>query len=127
MTSIPLVPMSWGELLDKITILEIKAIRLPTDDGRANAEKELALLREIAAPVAEQAAPLAARLKALNQELWEIEDRIRDHERAGNFDAGFIALARSVYRTNDERGRIKRQINLALGSALTEEKSYQPY
>ncbi len=127
MTSMPLVPMSWGELLDKITILEIKTIRLPTDESRANAEKELALLRELAAPVAEQAAPLAARLKAVNGELWEIEDRIREHERAGKFDDGFIALARSVYRTNDERGRIKRQINLALGSALTEEKSYQPY
>ena len=70
---------------------------------------------------------LAARLKNLNQALWEIEDRIRAHERAANFDAAFIALARAVYHRNDERGAVKRELNLALGSALIEEKSYQPY
>jgi hypothetical protein len=67
------------------------------------------------------------RLKALNQALWEIEDRIREHERAGTFDAAFIALARSVYRRNDERGTVKRELNLVLGSGLIEEKSYKPY
>jgi hypothetical protein len=127
MTSIPHVPISWGELLDKITILEIKVARLPTEAGRANARTELVLLQEIAAPVRTQAAPLEAKLKALNEQLWNIEDQIREHERARNFDDAFIALARSVYQTNDERGRIKRQINLALRSTLIEEKSYQPY
>ena len=71
--------------------------------------------------------PLAARLKTLNEALWDIEDRIREHERAGNFSEDFIALARAIYKTNDQRGAVKRQINLALGSALIEEKSYQPY
>lgn len=127
MTSIPHVPTSWGELLDKISILEIKVARLPTEAGRANARNELVLLQEIAAPVRTQTAPLAAKLKTLNEQLWNIEDQIREHERARNFDDAFVALARSVYQTNDERGRIKREINLALGSALIEEKSYRPY
>lgn len=125
--TIPHVPTSWGELLDKITILEIKVAHLATEAARANARRELTLLAEIAAPVMGQAAPLTARLKALNQQLWEIEDHIREHERAKTFDQAFIALARSVYQTNDERGRIKREINMALGSALVEEKSYKPY
>jgi hypothetical protein len=124
---IPRVPTSWGELLDKITILEIKAARLPDATARANAGKELGMLREIAAPVLTQIAPLAARLKTLNEALWDIEDRIREHERADDFGEEFIALARSVYKTNDQRGAIKRQINLVLGSALIEEKSYKPY
>jgi len=127
MTAPPQIPVSWGELIDKITILEIKVARLPTPAARANAEKELGLLREIAAPVLAKTAPLAAKLKALNEQLWKIEDRIREHERARNFDDAFIALARSVYQTNDQRGRIKRAINEQLGSDLIEEKSYQPY
>ncbi len=129
MTAIPHVPTSWGELIDKITILEIKVERLESEAGRANAARELGLLREISGsvPVREDAAPLMARLKVLNETLWEIEDRIRGHERAGNFDASFIALARSVYKRNDERGAVKREINLALGSELIEEKSYKPY
>lgn len=126
---IPQVPLSWGELIDKITILEIKVTRLPAEQARLNAAKELTLLREIAGPVlaAPETAALVARLKALNEALWEIEDRIRDHERSGNFDSGFVELARSVYRHNDERGRMKRDINLALGSGLIEEKSYPSY
>jgi hypothetical protein len=127
MSVIPHVPTSWGELLDKITILEIKVAQLPTETGRANAQRELTLLEQIAAPVLAQTASLTAKLKTLNQTLWEIEDRIREHERAKNFDAAFIALARSVYHTNDERGRVKREINLALDSGLVEEKSYEPY
>jgi hypothetical protein len=129
MTDIPHVPTSWGEVIDKITILEIKAARLPTETARANAARELKLLSDIAAPVLARAetAGLVARLKALNEALWEIEDRIRAHERAANFDAAFIALARAVYHRNDERGAVKRELNLALGSALIEEKSYQPY
>ena len=126
---LPQIPISWGELIDKITILEIKTERLPTPEARANAGTELDLLREIAGPVlgGSQAGKLAAQLKILNERLWESEDRIRDHERAGDFGADFVELARAVYRHNDERGRIKREINLALGSALIEEKSYPPY
>lgn len=125
----PYVPVSWGELLDKIVILEIKTERLTAAQARANAMRELELLREIAHPVMAngQAAASMARLKLVNLALWDIEDRIRDHERAGDFGPGFVELARSVYRRNDERGALKREINLALGSALIEEKSYKPY
>jgi len=127
--AIPLAPVSWGEVIDKITILEIKLARLADEAARGNVAKELELLRGIAAPalVRAELVALAGRLKTLNESLWDIEDRIRDHERAGNFDSAFIALARSVYRTNDERGRLKREINQALGSGLVEEKSYRPY
>jgi hypothetical protein len=127
--TIPHVPTSWGELIDKITILEIKVERLTAAQARANAARELGLLREIAGPVlaGAETAALAARLKTLNESLWEIEDRIRDHERSATFDAAFIELARSVYRRNDERGAVKRELNLALGSELIEEKSYKPY
>jgi hypothetical protein len=127
--TIPKVPISWGELIDKITILEIKVERLPSESARANAAKELGLLREIAGPVlaGSEAKALVARLKALNEALWEIEDGIRDHERSGNFDSAFIELARSVYKRNDERGSVKRELNLALDSDLIEEKSYKPY
>ena len=127
--TIPHVPTSWGELIDKITILEIKVERLTAEQARANAARELGLLRQIAGPVlaGAETAALAARLKALNETLWEIEDRIRDHERSGDFGAGFVELARSVYRRNDERGAVKRELNLALGSGLIEEKSYKPY
>ena len=127
--AIPSVPASWGEVIDKITILEIKVAHLANQEARANAAHELELLRGIAAPALgrEGIAALAAKLKALNQALWETEDRIRDHERAGNFDSAFIALARSIYRTNDERGRVKREICLALGSGLIEEKGYTSY
>ena len=129
MLNSPHVPASWGEVIDKITILEIKVARLPTEAARANAAKELKLLGDIAGPVLAkpEIAALAARLKALNETLWEIEDRIREHERAASFDAAFIELARAVYHRNDERATIKKRINVALGSRLVEEKSYQPY
>ena len=127
MTNIPHVPASWGEVIDKITILQIKVARLPQESARANAARELALLQAIAAPALAQIAEMTARLKALNEALWEIDDRIRDHERSGDFGPAFVELARAVYHRNDERGRIKREINLALGSGLIEEKSYQPY
>src|SRR3954466_4067193 len=127
--TIPRVPISWGELIDKITILEIKVAQLEGESGRANAGRELELLRDIAGPVLGRSdiAGLVTRLKAVNQALWEIEDQIREHERSGTFDAAFIELARSVYRRNDERGAVKRELNLALGSGLIEEKSYKPY
>ncbi|HKB96188.1 MAG TPA: DUF6165 family protein [Rhizomicrobium sp.] len=126
---IPQVPISWGELIDKITILEIKVERLSIEQARANVAKELGLLREIAGPALAngETRALMARLKALNEALWEIEDRIRDHERLGDFGAGFVELARAIYKRNDERGVVKRELNLALGSGLIEEKSYKPY
>ena len=129
MTASPHVPVSWGELIDKITILEIKTQRLSDETARANARKELRLLQDIAGEVLtrKETEILMARLRVLNLTLWEIEDSIRDHERAGDFGPAFVELARSVYRRNDERGQVKRQINLALGSALIEEKSYRPY
>jgi hypothetical protein len=126
----PHVPISWGELLDKISILEIKSERLTGAAARANASKELGLLRAIAEPVlAGDAATkdLASRLKTLNETLWDIEDRIRAKEAAAQFDPEFIELARTVYRRNDERGALKREINLRLASELVEEKSYTRY
>lgn len=126
--AIPRVPVSWGELIDKITILEIRRRKL---DGaaKANVAKELTLLRDVARPVCNdcEVKELASRLKTVNETLWEIEDRIRGKEAAGVFDSEFVELARSVYRTNDARGEIKRQINMRLGSVLVEEKRYQPY
>ncbi len=134
MTSIPRlatprIPISWGELIDKVTILEIKTARLPAAEARANAMTELGLLQVIAGPVLGQAeiGSLALQLKALNEKLWDIEDEIRGCERAGDFGPAFVELARAVYKHKDARGAIKRQINLALGSGLIEEKSYNSY
>jgi len=127
MTDTPMVPVSWGELLDKITILQIKQERIDDAAKRANVTTELHALSAIADVAMAQSAALLAGLKAVNEELWEIEDHIRDKERAGAFDAEFIALARAVYVTNDRRADLKRQINSLLGSALMEEKSYKPY
>lgn len=126
----PQVPVSWGELADKISILEIKRARLASPHQRANVERELAVL----APALDalDSAPgdlpaLRADLKAINERLWQIEDDIRAKEAAAAFDAEFIRLARAVYMTNDERGRIKRRINELLGSPLVEEKQYHAY
>jgi hypothetical protein len=124
--TMPLIPVSWGELLDKITILEIKVARLRDPAAVENAARELALLRE-AAGACTGVAELLDALRAVNTRLWRIEDEIREHERAADFGAGFVALARAVYHENDERGRIKRALNQALGSALVEEKQYSPY
>ena len=125
-----LVPISPGELLDKITILRIKSARMTDETKLRNVRVELDALeqtwRESGAAVPAVAADEAA-LQKVNEELWDIEDRIRDKERAGEFDAVFIELARSVYVTNDERARFKQNINMTLGSRLVEEKSYQPY
>ena len=122
----PLVPISWGELLDKISILEIKRERIGDAAALANVLNELRLLERAAEPVAGAAAIVAlrARLKSVNERLWEIEDGIREKEREGDFGEAFVALARSVYQRNDERAAIKREINLLLGSDLIEEKSY---
>ena len=125
-----LVPISPGELLDKITILRIKSARMTDETKLRNVRVELEALeqtwRESGAAIPAVAVDEAA-LQKVNEELWDIEDRIRDKERAGEFDAVFIELARAVYVTNDERARFKKNINTALGSRLVEEKSYQPY
>ena len=126
----PLVPLSWGELLDKITILQIKSERVRATDAQKNIRAELELLCAIAAKRLDGDDTLQAacgRLKVVNEKLWDVEDRIRDKERAKAFDADFVALARSVYHSNDERAAIKREINLYTGSALIEEKQYSEY
>jgi hypothetical protein len=116
-----------GELLDKISILEIKAERLRAPEAVANAERELALLRHAAGTLPPEAAPLRSALLAVNTRLWRIEDEIRGKEAAGDFGPGFVALARSVYRENDERSRIKQALNRLLRSALVEQKQYSAY
>lgn len=122
--------ISFGEFLDKLTILEIKAERIRDPAKLENINRELSLLREIwsrhPASSTDIAAPLA-RLKAINEQLWQIEDDIRDKERHGQFDQRFIELARAVYVTNDERAAVKRELNELLGSELVEEKSYAEY
>lgn len=121
------VQTSPGEFLDKLTILEIKAERIADPPKLANVRRELELLRATwqASPLAaSDVASLLAELKAVNQILWEVEDRIRVKEAEGAFDAEFIDLARTVYRTNDRRAAIKRRLNTALGSDLIEEKSF---
>jgi hypothetical protein len=126
----PIVPVSWGELLDKIAILEIKRVRLRSPEALANAERELTALGAaltVLEPPPAGLAELRAALAAVNQRLWVIEDQIREKEATADFGPEFVALARSVYRENDERGRIKRAINTLLGSGLVEEKQYSAY
>jgi hypothetical protein len=124
-----LVPISPGELLDKITILRIKSARMTDAAKLANVRTELADLEKTwrdaigSADLAED----ERALQAVNERLWVIEDDIRDKERAQAFDARFIELARSVYIENDERAAIKKRVNVKLGSRIIEEKSYKPY
>ncbi len=125
-----LVPISPGELLDKITILRIKSARMSDATKLVNVRHELQLLEHTwqqAVPASVDLAADERALQAVNASLWEIEDEIRDQEAARSFGARFIELARAVYVTNDERAAIKKRINVALGSALVEEKSYRPY
>ena len=124
------VPISPGELLDKITILRIKSERMSDPAKVSNVRLELRQLEDTWSASAHAKIDIEADLRALlavNERLWVIEDDIRDKERAQAFDAEFIRLARAVYFENDERARIKRDINLALGSRLVEEKSYEDY
>lgn len=124
------VPVSPGEVLDKITILRIKAARISDAAKLANVRRELELLERTwrdSTYAHHDVAGDESALQAVNERLWDIEDRIRDKERAQAFDAEFIALARSVYVENDERAAIKKRINVALGSAIVEEKSYAAY
>ena len=126
--SSPRIPVSWGELLDKITILQIKRERIADRTARENVSVELAQLREVATQVLQcgGVAPLLDRLKAINEGLWDIEDAIRREEARARFGPEFIGLARSVYRQNDRRAALKREINELLKSELVEEKSYWP-
>jgi hypothetical protein len=125
-----LVPVSPGELLDKITILRIKQVRIPDAGKLANVKLELALLeqtwRDSGCAAREVAADERA-LQEVNERLWDIEDRIRDKEAKQSFDRDFIELARAVYVCNDERAAIKKRVNIQLGSRLIEEKSYRQY
>ena len=126
----PAVPVSWGELIDKITILEIKAELLESQVSRDNVRRELEQLSAIVAPAEKdnrEVASLKAALKHVNQTLWQIEDDIREKEAAKCFDQEFVDLARAIYRTNDERVRIKQAINALLKSEITEEKQYSRY
>ena len=125
-----LVPISPGELIDKITILEIKSARMTDEAKLRNVRTELQMLNETLSGSAYSAVDISAEWKGLrdvNAQLWDIEDDIRDKERDGQFDEQFIELARAVYVTNDERAAIKRRINVKLGSVLVEEKSYKKY
>ena len=125
-----LVPVSPGELLDKITILEIKSERISDPEKVANVRIELELLRGTWSEAVEEddvIRTLHSELKDINETLWKIEDDIRDRERTGEFDTRFIELARAVYITNDRRSGIKKKLNLHLGSRIIEEKSYQDY
>ena len=124
------IEISYGELLDKITILEIKSARIHDATKVANVEKELSVLSNAWSNAGVDVALVAEErqtLKQINETLWDIEDEIRRQEADKSFGAEFISLARRVYKTNDQRAQVKRNINQKLGSGLIEEKSYQSY
>ena len=124
------ITASVGEAMDKLTILEIKSERIANQEKLANIHNEIEALKPVCSQTAFQTdkiKTLVASLKKVNEELWEIEDQIREKEAAKSFDDEFIQLARSVYFTNDRRADLKKQINHATGSDLVEEKSYQDY
>lgn len=126
----PTVSISWGELIDRVTILEIKAERLSDDTARTRVARELAGLSDIAGSAiarGPRVVALKSALRAVNEALWSIEDEIRQKEARQEFDAEFIRLARAIYQNNDERGRLKREINALLQSDLGEEKQYTKY
>lgn len=124
-----LVPISVGELMDKITILEIKSERIKNQGQLENIARELSALRAVRLGGVDRAVldKLGAELKRVNAELWDIEDAIRECDARGDFGDAFIRLARAVYRLNDDRARLKKAISLASGSRLVEEKSYKSF
>ena len=125
-----MIPVSWGELLDKLTILQIKMGRIESREKLANISKEYAALDEVRSRHAEPPGELdnlVKELRLVNEKLWEIEDAIRECEREKHFGSRFIELARSVYLNNDKRARLKYLINELMGSDLVEEKSYEEY
>jgi hypothetical protein len=124
------VPISVGELVDKVTILEIKSEKIEDAAKRTNIRRELDALTGVLKPLVAATpdiAPLKAELRTINETLWRIEDDIRDCERKRDFGAAFVELARAVYQTNDRRAATKRKIDDLTGSELVEEKSYAPY
>ncbi|MBT2786423.1 MULTISPECIES: DUF6165 family protein [unclassified Halomonas] len=124
------VAISFGEVLDKITILEIKSARIKDQHKLENVHQELNELGEAwedEIPDSPEVAELRGQLRSINEQLWDIEDSIRDHEKSQDFGPAFIELARSVYLTNDRRAAIKKEVNVLLGSRLIEEKSYSAY
>ncbi|MCK4864829.1 MAG: hypothetical protein KAT06_05335 [Gammaproteobacteria bacterium] len=124
------VDLAYGELLDKMTILQIKSERITDENKLSNVNKELDLLNDLWKLDKKSSVDIASEftaLKEINEKIWDIEDDIRDKERVKEFDEKFIELARSVYFSNDKRAEIKRAINLKLGSDLIEEKSYSDY
>lgn len=125
------VPISVGELIDKVTILEIKLRRIQDPQKQDHVRHELQLLDVVVSEAKllrnESLVQLKARLSEINEKLWTIEDDIRDQERRNEFGSEFVTLARSVYHFNDVRAELKRQINLLMGSSLVEEKSYCPH
>ncbi len=128
--TMPLLPVSWGEVFDKLTILHIKAEKLNDPEKLANVERERTEIEKVVGGIARfpvGLSDLIEQLKSINSELWDVEDGKRDCERKQNFDDAFVQLARKVYFGNDKRAAIKRQINDLLGSAIVEEKSYQSY
>lgn len=125
-----MTPIAPGELLDKLTILQIKIERISDVAKVSNVKVEFDALSKVAAanvPETDEINGLQSQLLEVNKQLWDIEDDIRDCERAKDFGQKFVELARAVYVTNDQRADLKKQINIALGSALIEEKSYADY
>ncbi|VAW37619.1 FIG01218102: hypothetical protein [hydrothermal vent metagenome] len=128
--SIITAPVSYGEILDKITILEIKTVNIADPKKQKNVKHELDVLQKIWTKHIDNSneiKKLKHKLKEINQSLWNIEDNIRIKESKKQFDDEFIQIARSVYFENDKRAAIKKQLNLLLGSELVEEKSYKNY
>jgi hypothetical protein len=125
-----LVEISPGELVDKLTILEIKSVRIVDDAKQTNVLRELATLRDCHARFVAKSTELgelASSLRSINERLWEVEDSLRECERTREFGPRFVELARSVYHLNDERSALKRRINELCKSRLVEEKSYTRY
>lgn len=130
MTTTIMTAIAPGELIDKITILRIKSERITDAEKLKNVRTELGILNETLArdvPASDELTRLDGELQKVNEALWEIEDDIRECERRGDFGEEFIRLARAVYKTNDRRAALKKEINLLLGSAIVEEKSYAAY
>jgi hypothetical protein len=126
--ALPVVPVSWGELFDKIAILRIKAAHLTSARQLANVHRELDLLNQAAGEAQAEGLPdLLEDLAAVNERIWEYEDQIRAKEREKDFSEEFITIARGLYQENDRRAALKRRINTCLGSELLEEKSYKAY
>ncbi|AWK90190.1 DUF6165 family protein [Azospirillum thermophilum] len=126
----PMVEIAIGELIDKITILQIKSENISDPEKLKNIRFEITVLeqaRKECVPASPELAALEAELKAVNKQIWDIEDAVRDCERNGRFDEHFVALARSVYKTNDKRAAVKKKINELFNSRIVEEKSYAAY